>query len=55
MRSVVGIKERGSTSMSGLLEPCRVSGQGPRVIAARQSSCRRVSRGDFPETCRQQR
>lgn len=50
-RSVVGIKERGSTSMSGT--SCRVSGQGPSVIAACQSSCRRISRGEFPETCRQ--
>lgn len=53
MRSMAGIKERGSTSMSGLLVPCRVSGQGPSVIAACQSFCRRISRGHFPETCGQ--
>lgn len=40
IRSVAGIKERGSTSLSSLLVPCRVSGQGPSVIAACQSSCR---------------
>lgn len=40
MRSVAGIKERGSTSMFCLLVPCWVSGQGPSVISACQSSCR---------------